>query len=1181
MPGRRRRATGRWTRVLSALALTAGAVVFAAPSAVAYWAVTSVPGGSGAAAAATLPQGPTPTAVAFVGGVTVSWSAVTLSNGVAVGGYIVSRYNASTGLSQTVGTACAGTVTTTSCTETAVPVGTWQYAVTPVVGANWQGQTSAKSASVTVAPDTTPPSGGSVSYPNGYVAFASVGVSFLPGTDPAGINLASGLVERASATYNSGNQTCGTFSAFTTKSTSGTAPASPFIDTTVVSGNCYQYEYLVSDNAGNQATYTSTNLVKVYTTGAGHLANVAMSLSAVGTGTTPVSYTFSFTTATGDWISALTMTLPPGTGGTPVLGAVATVPGSGTLSWAGNQLTYSVPWTYINGGTAVSVQVAGLTNTSTPGYYTAQVSTDGNNSGSGTAPPVDSGTSGTVPIGPGAMANPTWAVSKMGLGATGATYSYSFTTATSATLSSLTISVPQGTSSTPVLAAVTGLPSTGTLSPSGGILTYSFASSVVSSGTAVSLQVSGMTNPSTAGNYTADLATNGTNGGPVLPVDVGASNVLTLSPGTMSKPVWTVSNSVVGSAGVTYGYGFTTGTATGLSLVTMTVPAGTAGSPVLVSESGLPTVGALSLSGTVLSYSFAQTYVSGTVSLQVSGMTNTAAPGSYTAELATDGANGANPVLPVDSGLTSVVALGTGTMVNPAWSVSKTLTNSTAVTYTYGFTTASTATLSSVAVTVPPGTAGTPALSAVSGLPATGTLAMAANLLTYSFAPSVISAGTAVSLQVSGLTNTSTVGYYTATLATMGTISGGAVVPVDTGLTGAVALSSSALSNPTWTASKTVAGASGAAYTYSFTTYSSGYLTSVIMTVPLGTGGTPVLGTVSVAGGSPPGSGTVSLAGNQLTYSFSSVWFNANTAVSVQVTGLTNTSATGTYTSQLATGDAGLPVDTGTTTPVLFGAGGMVNPTWSVSKTLTSSTAVTYAYSFTTASTATLSSLTMSLPAGTAGSPVLSGFSGLPGSGALSLTSTAQSLTYSFPAAVVSAGTAVSLQIGGMTNTSTNGYYTASMVTWTSTGGPVIPVDTGVSGPVSLSPNSMTSPVWTASSTVKGKPGVTYTYTFTPSGSYNVNSVTMTVPPGTAGTPALGAVTGFNQTGTLSLSGTLLTYSFGTGTAWMSPPVSIQVTGMTNTSSTGSYTAELTTNGGNSPPFLPSDTGVTPALSFS
>ena len=34
---------------------------------------------------------------------------------------------------------------------------------------------------------------------------------------------------------------------------------SPYTDSTVASGNCYEYEYLVSDNAGNQATITSAN----------------------------------------------------------------------------------------------------------------------------------------------------------------------------------------------------------------------------------------------------------------------------------------------------------------------------------------------------------------------------------------------------------------------------------------------------------------------------------------------------------------------------------------------------------------------------------------------------------------------------------------------------------------------------------------------------------------------------------------------------------------------------------------------------------------------------------------------------------------------------------------------------------------------------------------------------------
>jgi hypothetical protein len=144
------------------------------------------------------------------------------------------------------------------------------------------------------------------------------------------------------------------------------------------------------------------------------------------------------------------------------------------------------------------------------------------------------------------------------------------------------------------------------------------------------------------------------------------------------------------------------------------------------------------------------------------------------------------------------------------------------------------------------------------------------------------------------------------------------------------------------------------------------------------------------------------------------------------------------------------------------------------------------------------------------------------------------------------------------------------------------PVDTASSSPVSFSPNNMTSPVWTATSTAKGA-AVTYKYTFTPSQGYNMSSLTMTVPAGTAGTPVLVSETGL-AAGTLSLSGTLLTYSYGaTSTTWLNSgtAVQIQVTGLTNTSSAGTYTAELTTNGGNSAPFLPVDTGVTAALSFS
>jgi hypothetical protein len=106
--------------------------------------------GSGAGAAATMPTGTTPRATVSGTSVTVTWSAATLSNGAAVAGYVVSRYNSSTGATATIGAGCSGVVTTTSCTELGVTAGSWVYTDKPVE-VNWNGGQSPDSAPVTVA----------------------------------------------------------------------------------------------------------------------------------------------------------------------------------------------------------------------------------------------------------------------------------------------------------------------------------------------------------------------------------------------------------------------------------------------------------------------------------------------------------------------------------------------------------------------------------------------------------------------------------------------------------------------------------------------------------------------------------------------------------------------------------------------------------------------------------------------------------------------------------------------------------------------------------------------------------------------------------------------------------------------------------------------------------------------
>jgi len=131
--------------VVSAVAIPLG--LGPTSTAQAFWSGSGA--GSGAGAATTMPTGAAPSGSAESNAVTISFSAAHMSNGTAVAGYEVSRYNAS-GTQVTVNAACSGVITTTTCTEQSVAAGTWYYTVTPVQG-HWTGGQSPKSAPITVA----------------------------------------------------------------------------------------------------------------------------------------------------------------------------------------------------------------------------------------------------------------------------------------------------------------------------------------------------------------------------------------------------------------------------------------------------------------------------------------------------------------------------------------------------------------------------------------------------------------------------------------------------------------------------------------------------------------------------------------------------------------------------------------------------------------------------------------------------------------------------------------------------------------------------------------------------------------------------------------------------------------------------------------------------------------------
>ncbi len=140
--------------------------------------------------------------------------------------------------------------------------------------------------------------------------------------------------------------------------------------------------------------------------------------------------------------------------------------------------------------------ISGITNTGTAGGSTSVLTTE-NPGGS-----VDSGTSGTATFTADALSSPTWSVSAATTGASGVTYTYGFSTSLVTAITTLTATVPPGTTGTPTLGTTTGI-TLGGVSRSGTTLTFSGVS--LGLGTTVSIAINGLTNTGTAGTYTSEI----------------------------------------------------------------------------------------------------------------------------------------------------------------------------------------------------------------------------------------------------------------------------------------------------------------------------------------------------------------------------------------------------------------------------------------------------------------------------------------------------------------------------------------------------------------------------------------------------------------------------------------------------------------------------------------------------
>ncbi len=88
-----------------------------------------------------------------------------------------------------------------------------------------------------------------------------------------------------------------------------------------------------------------------------------------------MSYTYTFTTATTALITSFTMTVPPGTSGAPTVGTVSPAMVGASVTLSGTTLTLSGISLSLASGTAVSIHINGLTNTTTAGSYTSEIVT--------------------------------------------------------------------------------------------------------------------------------------------------------------------------------------------------------------------------------------------------------------------------------------------------------------------------------------------------------------------------------------------------------------------------------------------------------------------------------------------------------------------------------------------------------------------------------------------------------------------------------------------------------------------------------------------------------------------------------------------------------------------------------------------------------------------------------------
>lgn len=229
------------SRVLLGALCLLGALVMAT-TALAYWSAGGI--GSGSSSTATMPTGATPSVAVSGRDVTVSFAQNAFADttiGAAGGYYVVRRYAEGGTTPITPGAGCGADITgaaaTLSCTEAAVPLGRWEYRVTPHYD-SFVGTEGPRSAVAAVAPAA--PTLGSVAAQN-----PAAGA-----TD--GPIVATWSAVTGATGYNVYRRVAGGSYSFTTP-LNGATPVTglTFSDTTAT--NSTTYDYVVRATAGPPA----------------------------------------------------------------------------------------------------------------------------------------------------------------------------------------------------------------------------------------------------------------------------------------------------------------------------------------------------------------------------------------------------------------------------------------------------------------------------------------------------------------------------------------------------------------------------------------------------------------------------------------------------------------------------------------------------------------------------------------------------------------------------------------------------------------------------------------------------------------------------------------------------------------------------------------------------------------